>query len=260
MPVRRMLPFILLNILVSAAVVLAILYWWDGRGSSDGQSELAALDAPLPTLPAAAGEMAVSGQPDAEPEAAEEASGGPEIYTVKPGDTLGSISREFDIAMQDIMEANGITDPNFLQVGQQLILPGNEPEPTAEPEEAQGGAPPVPTPIDAVLPSGGEAVVEIGEVTGANVLLTEAVSIVNSGQRPVALLGWRLEDEDGHVYTFGQVTLFGEGAAIRVHTRSGQEGPADLYWGQDEAVWQPGETATLVNAGGQVQDTYIIGD
>ena len=31
MSFRRMLPFILVNILVSATVVLAILWWWEGR-------------------------------------------------------------------------------------------------------------------------------------------------------------------------------------------------------------------------------------
>ena len=31
MSFRRMLPFLLLNIFISAAVVLGILWWWDGR-------------------------------------------------------------------------------------------------------------------------------------------------------------------------------------------------------------------------------------
>ena len=31
MAFRRMLPLIILNVIVSAAVVLAVLYWWDSR-------------------------------------------------------------------------------------------------------------------------------------------------------------------------------------------------------------------------------------
>ena len=31
MSFRRMLPFLLINILVSAAIMLGILWWWDGR-------------------------------------------------------------------------------------------------------------------------------------------------------------------------------------------------------------------------------------
>ena len=48
MSFRQMLPFFLLNIVVSAVVVLSILFWWDSRGP-DG--ELAA-DATAAALPA----------------------------------------------------------------------------------------------------------------------------------------------------------------------------------------------------------------
>ena len=49
MSFRRMAPFLLLNILVSAAVVLAILYWWDGRNSGDEVLAVATATAVIPT-------------------------------------------------------------------------------------------------------------------------------------------------------------------------------------------------------------------
>jgi murein DD-endopeptidase MepM/ murein hydrolase activator NlpD len=50
-------------------------------------------------------------------------SSGP-VYIVQSGDTLYSISARFNISINDLMQANNITDPNLLAVGQQLIIPG----------------------------------------------------------------------------------------------------------------------------------------
>ncbi|MDD5731854.1 MAG: LysM peptidoglycan-binding domain-containing protein [Patescibacteria group bacterium] len=46
------------------------------------------------------------------------------IYTVKAGDTLAAIADEFKVDMNKIAEANGLTTPYELDVGQQLKIPG----------------------------------------------------------------------------------------------------------------------------------------
>jgi LysM repeat protein len=46
------------------------------------------------------------------------------VYTVQPGDTLFSIAQRNGITVQAIVDANHMTDPNHLAVGQQLIIPG----------------------------------------------------------------------------------------------------------------------------------------
>jgi LysM repeat protein len=46
-----------------------------------------------------------------------------EIYIVQPGDTLGSIAARYGTTVQAIAEANGITNPNLISVGQQLTIP-----------------------------------------------------------------------------------------------------------------------------------------
>jgi LysM repeat protein len=53
-------------------------------------------------------------------------------YVVRLGDTLYSIAKRFGVSMQAIMQANGITNPNYIYVGQVLIIPnpGTTPTPT----------------------------------------------------------------------------------------------------------------------------------
>lgn len=45
-------------------------------------------------------------------------------YVVQPGDSLSSIAARFSVPLTDLMAANGITDANQLDAGQQLIIPG----------------------------------------------------------------------------------------------------------------------------------------
>jgi LysM repeat protein len=45
------------------------------------------------------------------------------IYVVQPGDTLSSLAEDFGTTVEEIMAANGLTDPNAIQAGQTLIIP-----------------------------------------------------------------------------------------------------------------------------------------
>ena len=259
MPARRLLAFILLNVFVSAAVVLAILFWWDSRQTEREITPLSSGVTPTRIISAENSALPESAQPTPQSDSEEAAESDIPSYTVQSGDTLGKISTEFDVAVADIMSMNEIDNPNFLQVGQVLIIPVDG-IPTVTPLPTETPTPVLsPTPISFELPTDGEAVIQIGEIVGVGELEAEAVSIINSGTRPVSLLGWRLQDQDGRIYTFGQVTLFGEGAAILVHSSEGEEGPSDLYWAFDQAIWQPGETAILLDAEGTLRSTYKIG-
>ncbi len=46
------------------------------------------------------------------------------IYVVQAGDNLYSIASRFNIKVENLMGANGITDPNQLAIDQRLIIPG----------------------------------------------------------------------------------------------------------------------------------------
>jgi Mrp family chromosome partitioning ATPase len=100
--------------------------------------------------------------------------------------------------------------------------------------------------------------VEIATVQGLGQLDSEAVQIVNNGSRQAALLNWQVRDEAGHVYTFGQRTIFGDGAGITLYTGVGQDSVTAVYWNLTEAVWESGETVTLVDADGAERATFVI--
>jgi LysM repeat protein len=46
------------------------------------------------------------------------------VYVVKAGDTLYSIAIRTGTTVQGIMQANGLRNPNYIWVGQALIIPG----------------------------------------------------------------------------------------------------------------------------------------
>jgi LysM repeat protein len=44
-------------------------------------------------------------------------------YVVKKGDTLGKIAKAFQVRTTDLMAINGITNPDHIEVGQELKIP-----------------------------------------------------------------------------------------------------------------------------------------
>jgi len=52
-------------------------------------------------------------------------------YTIQPGDTLAGIADSFNSTIEAIMAENKITDPNTINVGDELIIPVNLVTPTA---------------------------------------------------------------------------------------------------------------------------------
>jgi LysM repeat protein len=252
MSLRRMLPFLLLNVVVSAVVVLAILYWWDARQPEEaavGSGVITAVTIP-PIL--ATAEAIAQATDTPVPEA------GPPIHIVQSGDTLGNLAQFYDVSIDDIIEVNDLTNADILFVGQELIIPIGG-IPTATPEPTGTATPNVPpSPVATEPPEAGEVVVEITAVQSAGQLDTETVQIINNGSRQAALLDWELRDEDDHSYIFDRLTIFGDGAGIPVHTRAGQDSVTDVYWGLTEPVWESGETVTLVDADGAERATFVI--
>jgi LysM repeat protein len=44
-------------------------------------------------------------------------------YVVQSGDTLSGIASHYGVKREDIMKANGLSNPNLIRVGQKLIIP-----------------------------------------------------------------------------------------------------------------------------------------
>lgn len=49
---------------------------------------------------------------------------GAETYTVASGDSLSGIATRYSVLVRDLVEVNGISDPDHIQVGWQLTIPG----------------------------------------------------------------------------------------------------------------------------------------
>lgn len=163
----------------------------------------------------------------------------PTIYVVQPGDTLSVIAAKLGIPMEELQKANNIADPNMIQVGQRLTIPGPTPMPTET-------VPPTVTPTPDIPPQ-----LEIVDVIGRGAPNTETVILVNRG-RPVYLQNWSLRDAQGNAFVFPNLYL-GEGAELRVHTGKGENTPQHLYWNRDTPVWEEtGDTAFLADERGVI--------
>jgi LysM repeat protein len=75
----------------------------------------------------------------------------PIVHVVQQGDTLQAIAFDFGVGVEALQRANGIENPQFLQVGQRLVIPVNResddarpglllPTPTPQPLEVRGVA------------------------------------------------------------------------------------------------------------------------
>lgn len=173
----------------------------------------------------------------------------PVTYTVRPGDTLNAIALDLGVSVQGLMQANELSDPHALNVGQILLVPVDEigDLATPQPVEAEGAS----TPGDEEPPPR----VEIRGVSGAGDLDQEVVRLLNSGG-VANMAGWTLDDGEGHDYVFPSFTL--HTGAVSVHTRAGTDTVIDLYWGLPQAVWTPGKVITLRDASGGAQSTFKI--
>jgi hypothetical protein len=102
-----------------------------------------------------------------------------------------------------------------------------------------------------------EIQIEIENIFGAGNLNSEVAVIKNKSDGSLSLTGWRLENGRGNGYTFPNLAL-NPGGAVQLHSSAGSDSVIDLYWGQDAAVWQVGDTATLLDRQGTVRATHEI--
>jgi len=59
-------------------------------------------------------------------------------YTVQAGDTVWGIAQRFGVTPEALAEANSLSDPDRLQLGQELVIPVED---EAAPDEVPGGEP-----------------------------------------------------------------------------------------------------------------------
>ena len=96
-------------------------------------------DTPRPTATRRATFTPVPATPSATPEPTVTPT--PVIYAIQKGDTLIPIARKFGATVKEITDANGITDPRRLRIGQEIIIP-------VQARETGPTVVPTPTPVD----------------------------------------------------------------------------------------------------------------
>lgn len=243
---KRLVPFLLINILVSASTTLLVMALWDRAH----RPELPENGTPGPALEIPSitptGALVVA-TPVPTPQV--------QVYTVSEGETLGEIALAFDIEVAELLELNGFTDPNSIGAGTKIFVPVQG---VAAAEEDAGMAASAETGAGKPLPEGADPKVEIVTVVGAGDLKSERVQLRGRGEGvTLSLAGWRLRDQDGFTYTFPQITLYGSGA-VNVHSSAGVDTVVALYWNAGEPVWRSGETATLIDQDGFIQAIYLV--
>ncbi len=230
---KRLLFYVLLNVIVSACTTLVVLFVWDQVSGPLPRGllprALSVFQRPTQAAGAAGGQPVgeARGTPAPRPTATEAYT----VYQVKSGDTFESIAAEHNVSPDELVAVNGFTKSQPLGEGEVLRIP--------------------------VHPQGS---VVIDSVIGAGDLDAERVLLKHSGGGELSLVGWQLDDGQGRLFTFPeapQLTLFA-GGAVNIYTKSGVNTVVDLFWGLDQPLWKSGSTVILRDADGNVQARYLV--
>jgi len=255
---KRLLYYLLLNVIISACTTFTVLAIWDRtRPFQDGESSATSpgTSAPIVENTSVAHIGATAPATVTQTIAPTDTPIGAMEYVVRPGDTLGLIAEEHEVSVEELLSFNGLTDADAISVGQIIYVPVT---PQVIPSETLNPTRTVQALSDQT-PSrqSQEARVVINSVIGVGDLASERVFLSRTGDGVLSLAGWQLADEDGNVFTFPQLELF-EGGAVNVWTTGGEDTVVDLHWDLSVPVWQSGETATLRDATGKVHATYHV--
>lgn len=246
---RRQLAFIILiNAFISLVIALVVVWAVDSRRPD--LEEIAAQYTPLPpailaaTATPAEAIAATIVAPSDNAETSDESDGDTVVYVVQAGDILSSIASRYGVALDVLVETNGLTDPNAIYSGQRLQIPA-------------GVAAQAAVDTEGVVLSGDGGNPQITALENPGNLDGEAVLIVNESDTPVDLDGWRLEREGGPAYTFDSLPLFA-GSSVRVYSSGGEDNSIARYWGETDALWSSGTEAQLVDEAGVVVHSYRV--
>ncbi len=106
---------------------------------------LAPTDEPTATTePTQAATNTPTQPPATDTPAAPPATPTPVIHVIQSGESLRSIAEQYNISVDDLARANNMKATDLILVGQKLVIPGQNPAPTAAPEQSQPAATPAP--------------------------------------------------------------------------------------------------------------------
>ena len=83
-------------------------------------------------------------------------------------------------------------------------------------------------------------------------LTGEYVTFENTGDEPIDLSGWTVEDEAARSYEFPQGFALDPGATVTLRSGSGTDTDTELYWGSGSPIWNnDGDTVILTTDDGE---------
>ena len=243
--------YLILNVFVSATVTVAVLMYWDKyqrlksnsipnsvvvANVDSGDSEQHPSDKTIDNV----------GQNDST------------TYRVRAGDTVGRIALQFNLTVEELMEANEIGNPNKLAIDQLLFIPGKQ---SLEPTQRLMATDSMTSNVAVLEPDPSVVselshMLEIRSVISAGDLESEKLMIANWG-RTVSLLGWSIVSSSGDTYDFPALRLH-ESGQVTLHTVVGNNTVTDLYWGKLQSVWNSGITISLIDPSGNSHTSYVI--
>jgi hypothetical protein len=122
---HRWLPFATAGVLLVlvGATGYALAYLFAAVGSAPRPATTLAPSTPAATPPVTVGSPTPLARRSPRPSATEGASPGPRIHVVAPGEYVSLIARRYGVSVQALLEANDLPDPNYVEVGQRLVIP-----------------------------------------------------------------------------------------------------------------------------------------
>ena len=171
------------------------------------------------------------------------------IYTVKEGDNLSAIADANKIEVTDLLETNNITDPDFLQIGQKLIIP--DPKPNFM-DQYKGKAIPDFGGLAALVRSGESR--GHGDYNAFNKGSTDTAGTMDITSKTIAEME-KLQS-DGEVYAVGAYQLT-PGVLAEVREYAGIEADAIMTPAVQDKLF-----STLILSGNKkpVLTDYLLGD
>lgn len=257
---RRQLAFIILfNAIISLVIALVVVWAVEARrpdpeelAITDSPAVISVTTAPVVAIATATPDAGAPAAPTVVTEAPVTATrdfGETETYIVQTGDSLSSIADRFGVPIADLVELNGLPNPDFVFVGQSLQIPNGEGG------GAGNAAPTAETNPESPAPITTGVLISALEAPGN--LPAETVQITNDSNLVINLNGWTLAQENGPTYTFDNVSLF-PGNYIWLHTTAGEDTTIARYWNRDAAAWTSGAVLRLRNPEGTEVATFTV--
>ena len=165
------------------------------------------------------------------------------FHHVQPGQTLWRIARVYGVAIDEIVRVNGIDDPEEIEVGQQVFVPGVDRVLEVPPYPAPLPEVPVPAPLERAI--GGDRPLDFEwPVAGGEILSRYGARRRTHRHSGIDIRGSRGEDvvaaQDG-VVTFSGATRTGYGRLVIVDHGGGVE---SLYAHHQELLVRAGDRVT----------------